>query len=161
MAHFIRDILNPLGPEYGATTRVADSVAATQQAMDDMLELAMASDDETRMRLARQIKTRKQREAVGARRGRIARCALFATLAAAFIGVYQLGDDSSSLSGAYRAFMATPSTRVADATRAHARLRIAPDAQDSDTSDAAVARGEQVLRDSGMTNEQIDGAPKR
>lgn len=153
---YIRDGFNPRGAEYGATARAAQAAENTQQAMEDMLELAAAPDENARRAIAQQIRARRQRQAVNVGRGRVAKYTILALIAAFCIGVYQLGDDSSALSAAYRAFMATPSSQVPDASPAPTRAVRALDAQDSDAPEDVVARGEQVLRDSGMSNEQIN-----
>lgn len=127
----IRDILNPLGPQYGATARAADAAAGTQQGMDDMLLLAMAPDEHVRQSIAGEIYARKQREARAARRGRAFRNVLLLMIAAFCVLVYQLGDDSSAISGAYRAFMATPTHSAPDTSLAPVRPAYAPDANGS------------------------------
>lgn len=131
--HFIRDLLNPLGAEYGATSRGADSAAATRQSMDDMLALAMAQDERGRQLAARDIYARKQREAGAARIGRAFRTVLLILLGVFCVFMWQLGDDGSSVSAAYNRFMATPSSQVPDDANAPARAVRAP----ADTVDGA------------------------
>jgi len=154
---YIRDGFNPRGAEYGATARAADAAAATQQSMDDMLELAMAPDETARQQAAQRIYERRQGEARRASRGSTIKWILLALIAAFSVAVWQLGDDGSSLSGAYRAFMATPTSHDPDTSAAPVRAVRAPDTQDSDDPAVVVARGEQVLRDSGMNDQQIHG----
>jgi len=124
---YFRDIINPLGPEYGATARAADSAAETSQAMNDMLELAMALDENDRRRVAEQIYGRRQRAARDADRNRIFKYIVLALLATLCVIVYQLGDDRSAISGAYRAFMSTPSPATPRNAGAPARAVRAPD----------------------------------
>ncbi len=129
---YFRDIINPLGPEYGATARGADAAQHTQQSMDDMLELAMALDESDRRRIASQIYDRRQRAARDAARSRIFKYIVLAVLVAFCVIVWQLGDDSSALSGAYRAFMATPSSQAHNRAASPARAVRALDTQESD-----------------------------
>ncbi len=124
---YIRDGFNPRGAEYGATARAADAAAATARSMDDMLELAMAPDERARQEAAQRIYARRQSEARRADRGNVVKWILLALIATLVVAVWQLGDDSSSLSGAYRAFMATPSYEVPRDASAPVRPETAPD----------------------------------
>lgn len=124
--------------------------------MGDMLELAMAPDERARQEAAQRIYARRQGEARRANVGSTIKWILLALIAAFTVAVWQLGDDGSSLSGAYRAFMATPSHEVPRDASAPVRPETTLDAQDSDDPAVVVARGEQVLRDSGLTNDQIN-----
>ena len=155
--NYIRDGLNPRGAEYGATARGANAAEHTQQSMDDMLDLAMAPDEPARQQIAQQIYDRKQGEARSASRGRVVKYIVLTLIAVFCVLVYQLGDDSSAVSGAYRAFMATPTHRVPDAQNAPVRPATAPDAQVSDDADAAYARGVDVLHAAGVSDAQIYG----
>lgn len=119
--HYIRDTFNPRGAEYAATSRAADSAADTKQAMDDMLSLAMAPDERTRQDVARSIYARKRVEATGLRIGNVIRNILLALFGVFCVLMWQLGDDSSAISGAYNTFMATPSHAVPDDANTPAR----------------------------------------
>jgi len=105
---FIRDILNPLGPQYGASARGADAAAATSESMDDMLALAMQPDELARQHIAQQIYDRRQRQASRAAIGRAFKYFVVLLLGAFCVVVWQLGDPNSSLSSAANAFIDAP-----------------------------------------------------
>lgn len=124
---YFRDGLNPRGAEYSATARAAHAAEQTQQAMDDMLDLAMAPTEEARERIAAAIKLRRRRERQAATARRQFKYAALALLALFCAGVYELGDNDSSLSHAYNAFMSSGSPKVAPHENAAVRQVRAPD----------------------------------
>lgn len=144
MALFVRDFLNPLGVQYSATARTAESADATRQSMDDMLLLALAGDETERRSIAGQILARRQVDARRARAGRRVRNVLLLLIVAFFVVVWQLGDPHSALSGAARAFVAAPLPNAPDRTPAPVRAVRAPAAQEF--IDPAIARGENAMR---------------
>lgn len=152
--NYILDGINPRGAEYGAAARAARASEQTQQTLSDMLALELAPNAAARQRVIDEINARERHQAVVAGRGRAFKHAAFALLVAFCVCVWQLGDDNSALSGAYKAFMATPTSQAPDDANAPVSAATAPD--DSDPA-VVVSRGEQVLRDSGMSNEQIFG----
>lgn len=123
---YIRDGFNPRGAEYGATARAAQAAENTQQAMDDMLALAMAPDEGTRQQVAQGIYDRRQSQARRAGFGRAVKYCVFALLGVLCVVVWQLGDPHSSLSAAARAFVNAPLPSAPSSAHAPAKAVRAP-----------------------------------
>jgi hypothetical protein len=177
-SHYIRDRFFPGGAEYNATARAADSAAATNASMDDMLALAMAPDEASRRALAQQIYTRRSTEQRQARTGRwIGRIITLTLLVSVGSFVYVEGTTPDAPVAPYvspEGPVTAPDAPVApyvspegpvlapsapvlhdDVTPAPtARLDAAPD-----DSDPAVVeqRGLQALSDAGLSNDEIYG----
>ena len=151
MFDYIKDGINPRGPEYGATARAADAAQRNAEANEDLLELQLAGTDRERDRVAASIMSKRTKQVRRATWRQYADLIATALFVGVIIYVVASPTHDAPQSAVTRQAPANAQT-AADDTNAPESSAQAPD----DTNPAVVEqRGEDILHKAGFTDAQI------